>query len=504
MSGANTDGLQAFADLTELLSEAVGGEALWCSDDWFAGVRNLVKATAPVFDPDAYCDTGKVMDGWESRRRRVPGHDTAILKLGLPGQIRGVDIDTAFFMGNHPPFGAVDGAFAPGEPTVEQLRDEVDWVPLTGQVPLQRGSHNLFAVASDQVYTHVRLHMVPDGGVARLRVHGEPAVDVGEGRLDLAALVHGGRPIGCSDMFFSPMTNLIAPGQPAHMGGGWETRRRRDDGSDWIVVALGVPGTPDEVVLHTTHFKGNYPDRASLYGLWWPDAPDGHLLQATDWAPLFEERKLGPDAEHRFAVEGGPFTHLKLVIHPCGGVARMRVLGTAGVPSVGGDPLLSWLSGASEDVRRDAFFRCCGSTRWAKRMAAHGAFGSRAELHGTADAIWWDLGDGDWLEAFTHHPRIGADVEKLRAKFGATASWAEGEQAGAGAASDAVLQSLSEANTAYEARYGYLFIVCATGKSADEMLAILTERMANPAPNELRIAAGEQAKITHLRLEKLS
>ena len=504
MSGATTEGLKAFANLTELLSEAVGGQALWCSDDWFASMHHLVKAEPPVFDPDAYCDTGKVMDGWESRRRRVPGHDTAILKLGLPGQIRGVDIDTAWFMGNHPPFGAVDGAYVEGEPTVEQLRDEVDWQPLTGQVPLQRGSHNLFAVGSDQVFTHVRLHMVPDGGVARLRVYGVPEVTHRGGRLDLAALVHGGRPVGCSDMFFSPMEHLIAPGQPVNMGGGWETRRRRDDGSDWIVVRLGVPGTPDEVVLHTTHFKGNYPDRASLYGLWWPDAPDAHLLTSSAWKPLFEHRKLGPDAEHRLPVQTGPISHLKLVIHPCGGVARMRVWGVAGAPEVADDPLLSWLEGASTAEREEAFLRCCGSTRWARRMAEHGAFGSRAALHGTAEAVWWDLGDGDWREAFTHHPRIGADVDALRQKFARTAAWSEGEQAGVESASEEVLTALAAGNRAYEARFGFLFIVCATGKSAAEMLQLLEERMSNPPANELRIAAGEQAKITRLRLEKLS
>jgi allantoicase len=501
MSGA-TEGLQAFADLTDLLSETVGGKALWCSDDWFASMHNLVKAGPALFDPNAYCDTGKLMDGWESRRRRVPGHDTAILKLGVSGTVRGVDIDTSFFMGNHPPFGAVDGAYVEGDPSAEQLRDEVDWIPLTGQVPLQRGSHNLFAVVHDRPITHVRLHMIPDGGVARLRVFGLPKV-AKAGRFDLAATTSGGRPVGCSDMFFSPMTNLIAPGQPVNMGGGWETRRRRDDGADWIVTQLGVAGKVDEVVLHTTHFKGNYPDRASVYGLWWPDAPDAGVLKRTDWTPLFEGKKLAADKEHRFAVDAGPFTHIKLVIHPCGGVARMRILGVAGAPDLQADALLAKISGWSSEERKAAYFRCCGSTRWAERMAAYGAFTSRTELHGVADHIWWDLGDGDWLEAFTHHPRIGADPAALREKFAATAHWAGGEQAGVAGASEATIAGLVAGNKAYEDRFGYLFIVCASGKSGDEMLGLLTERLENPVPNELRVAAGEQAKITHLRLEKL-
>jgi len=499
-----TDGLQAFADLLDLLSDEVGGEAVWCSDDWFASVHNLVKADPAVFDPDAYCDTGKVMDGWESRRRRTPGHDVAILKLGVPGTAYGVDIDTSFFMGNHPPFGAVDGAFVEGDPTVEQLRDEVEWEPLTGQVPLQRGSHNLFAVAHPRPLTHVRLHMLPDGGVARLRVLGKALRRSDQGRIDLAAATSGGRPVGCSDMFFSPMTNLIAPGMPAHMGKGWETRRRRDDGADWIVTELGVAGAIDEVVLHTTHFKGNYPDRASLYGLWWPDAPHASLLRyAKRWEPIVEGVKLRAHAEHRFPVDAGPYTHVKLVIHPCGGVARMRLHGVAAQPTVADDSVVGRLNAMSEAERRQAFFRCCGSTRWADRMAAHGAFGSDVELHGVADHVWWELADGDWLEAFTHHPRIGADVEALRAKFAATAAWSEGEQAGVAGADDAVLEALAEGNRTYDERFGFLFIVCASGKSAAEMLGLLRERLDNEPAAELRIAAGEQAKITHLRMEKL-
>ena len=502
MSGG-ADGLRAFADLTELLNESVGGRALICSDEWFASMHNLVLAGPATFDPNAYCDTGKLMDGWESRRRRTPGHDWCILKLGVPGAVRGVDIDTSFFLGNHPPFGQVDVACVDGDPTPEQLRDHVDWQPLTGQVPLQRGSHNLFAVNAPRV-THVRLHMIPDGGVARLRIYGVPEAPVAAGeRVDLAATTSGGRPVGCSDMFFSPMTNLIAPGLPVNMGGGWETRRRRDDGADWIVIQLGVPGRVEELLLHTRHFKGNYPDRASVYGLWWPDAPHAALLKRADWTPILERQKLGPDAEHRFPVDAGPFTHVKLVIHPCGGVARMRVFGRAERPDPSGDPLLAHLAGLDEAGRRDAFVRCCGSTRWARRMAAHGAFGSRTELHGVADAVWWDLADGDWREAFTHHPRIGADVAALRAKFAATADWSSGEQAGVNAASEATLARLAAANVAYEQTFGFLFIVCATGKTADQMLALLEERMHNPPANELRVAAGQQAEITHLRLEKL-
>lgn len=502
--GRDEPGTYAFVDLIDLASSLLGGRAVACSDDFFASMDNLVMPGRGVFDPAAYTDRGKLMDGWESRRRRTPGHDWCVVKLGVPGTVRGVDIDTNHFLGNHGPFASLEGAFLDGDPDADALENEVAWAPLLPQVPLQRGSQNLFAVHAPRRVTHVRLNMYPDGGIARLKVYGTPDAPAAEGRLDLAAAENGGRPVGCSDMFFSPMVNLIAPGRAPTMGDGWETRRRRDlPGSEWIAVKLGVPGVLDEVVLDTHHFKGNYPDRASLEGIWWPDAPDGAVPKAEGWVTILDRVKLQADHAHRFAAGGaGPFTHLRLVIHPCGGVSRMRVFGRPAAPAAGADPVLAAVS--DPETAFEAFFRCCGSTRWARQMAARAPFSSRAELYGTAAWVWWHLGGRDWREAFTHHPRIGADPAKLREKFAATAAWSEAEQSGVADAGVDVIEALAEANRAYEAKFGYLFIVCATGKRADEMLALCRERLENTPENEIRIAAGEQAKITRLRLEKLA
>ncbi len=496
----------AFADLIDLASASMGGRALICSDDFFAGMDNLVNPDEPVFDPDAYTDRGKLMDGWESRRRRSPGHDWAIVELGVRGVIRGVDIDTAFFMGNHPPYGGLDGAVVDDQLTPEQLRDEVEWVPLLRQVPLERGSHNLFAVDDDTPYTHVRLHQYPDGGISRLRVYGIPKPRVAhDDVIDLAAAVNGGRPVGCSDMFFSPMINLISPGRAKNMGGGWESRRRRDDGHDWIVIQLGVPGIIDKAVLDTHYFKGNFPHTASLQGLWWPDAPIAAVLDAEGWTEFLPQTRLKADTAHEHeGLAAGPFTHVRLRIYPCGGVSRMRLLGRAGEPQTTADPLLHWLNALSPEARIDAFSQCCGSTRWARRMAQRERWTSRSQLFGEALFTWWDLGDGDWREAFTHHPKIGTDVDALRAKFAATADLSAGEQAGVTGASEQILADLAQGNVEYEARFGFIFIVCATGKSASEMLDLLRARMVNPPADELRIAAAEQAKITAIRLSGLA
>ncbi|MCO4743357.1 MAG: allantoicase [Proteobacteria bacterium] len=495
--------LAAFADLLDLSSSAVGAVALLASDDFFAEKENLVLAEPPVFDPDAYTERGKEMDGWESRRQRIPGHDWCIVKLGIPGRIRGVDIDTSFFTGNQPPYGALYGLRVSGPVTAKALRDSTNWVPLTGQVPLRPGSHNLFATTSGEVFTHVRLDIYPDGGVARLRCYGEPVPEASDERIDLAASLHGGRAIAASDRFYSPPDNLLAPGLPKNMGGGWETRRRRTDGNDWVVVALGEPGVLDALVVNTTHYKGNFPDRCRVSGIWWPDAPTTALLASDEWVEVLVESKLRAHEAHMFPhlESRGPFTHLRVDIVPCGGLARFRALGTPGVPDIAADPVLVAVNGEDSEER---FFACCGSRAWAKQMAAQRPYQSRAQLLGTAEHVWWHLGEGHWREAFTHHPRIGADVASLRAKF-ATAELSAKEQGQAMAsASEETLRELALKNAEYDERFGHLFIVFATGKSAAEMLELLEQRLDNSAAAEIRIAAGEQAKITRNRLETLA
>ncbi|MCK6503516.1 allantoicase [Myxococcota bacterium] len=503
--------IEAFADLVDLLSADVGGRALWCTDDFFASVHNLVKPAPAAFDPHAYTDRGKLMDGWESRRERIPGDDVAILALGVPGRIRGVDLDTSFFLGNHPPFATLEAACLDGSVDSDQaaLAPGVEWQPLLRAVPLRRGSHNLFAVAADGRFTHVRLRMHPDGGIARLRVYGEPQPTLpapgDPTELDLALLTNGGRALACSDMFFSPMRNLVLPGRSSYMGGGWETRRSRPPGMDWIIVALAAPGQLSRVTFDTGWFKGNFPARAALDGLYWPDAPAPALVDHPDWTELVAPARMTADALHELPiVHGGPWTHVRLRILPDGGMARLRVWGrVADRTPADGDPVLAWLNAASPADAAAALSRCCGSPRWVQAMLARRPFGSRTHLHGAAAQAWWGLHEEDWRLAFTHHPRIGADVAALRARFAATAAWSQGEQAGVVAADEQTLSDLARGNQEYEARFGHIFIVCATGLTAAQMLSRLQERLHNDPPAELRIAAGEQARITALRLDKL-
>lgn len=170
--------------------------------------------------------------------------------------------------------------------------------------------------------------------------------------------------------------------------------------------------------------------------------------------------------------------------------------------SVNGNVKLDKINTVSDGAAKEELERCCGSAVWVEKMMAQRPFRSRDELFRFADDIWFKLSPGDWLEAFSHHPRIG-DVGSLRAKFASTANWCENEQKGVHQAADDVLYELASLNDEYFEKFGYIFIVCATGKSAGEMLEILKSRLPNDNQEELNVAAGEQAKITKLRLEKL-
>jgi allantoicase len=277
------------------------------------------------------------MDGWESRRRRTPGNDWCVVQLGLRGVIKQVDIDTNHFLGNHPPFASLDAlSMSKAFPSDLAKVEGLSWTPILSQSPLQPGSQNLFAITNDETWTHVRLNIFPDGGVARLRVYGIVVPDwskVKAGELvDLAAVENGGVPLACSDMFFSSMNNLIMPGRAENMGDGWETKRRRGRGHDWIILKLGKPGAIRKIEVDTNHFKGNYPDTCSIEGCAMPDASTDELVSNnTRWSEILPRTKLKADTRHFFERELSPIdncTHIRLNIHPDGGVSRLRVWGT--------------------------------------------------------------------------------------------------------------------------------------------------------------------------------
>ena len=316
-----------FTALPDLAVRSLGGSVVAANDELFAERENLVKPEAPSYQTYTFGHKGQVYDGWETRRRREPGHDWAIVRLGLPGVVRGVVVDTAFFKGNYPPEVSVEGASVEGYPTPDELQ-EAAWTPLVPRSGVKGDAPNRFEVDVPWRFTHVRLCMYPDGGVARLRVHGEGVPDprfLVAGALDLAALEHGGEVTGCSNMFYSSPRNLISPGLARVMGEGWETARRRDEGNDWVEFRLAGAGVVRLAELDTSYFLGNAPGWASLRAV---DARAADPADPAAWAELLLRTRLLPDTRHRFRLAGGAeATHVRLDVFPDGGMARVRLHG---------------------------------------------------------------------------------------------------------------------------------------------------------------------------------
>jgi allantoicase len=327
----------AFVELIDLASERLGGTVLYANDEFFAPKENLLKQSAPVFIEGKYTDNGKWMDGWESARRRTPGYDWCVIRLGLSGRIRGVLVDTSHFKGNYPEQCSIDAATVEGQPGLEQLlSSEVEWKEVLPVSQLRGDSHNLFAAEAEGRFTHLRFKIYPDGGVARLRVYGEVVPDWERimrrgGEIDLAAVEHGGLVLSCSDMFFGHRHNLIMPGRALNMSDGWETKRRRGPGHDWSIIRLGRPGAIRRLEVDTSWFKGNYPESCSLEACVFEGAELTDAELATlSWQEVLPRTRLQAHTRHLFEDEireVGDATHVRFNIYPDGGVSRLRVIG---------------------------------------------------------------------------------------------------------------------------------------------------------------------------------
>ncbi len=326
-----------FTDLIDLASERLSGAVVFANDEFFAPKENLLKVGRPVFVEGKYTEVGKWMDGWETRRRRTPGFDWCVIRLGLAGILRGVLIDTANFNGNYPEHASLEACALKGDPGAAALEDpSVPWKEILPKSALRGDSENRFTIDSCGRATHLRFKIFPDGGVARLRAYGEVTPDWDRIRhegtdIDLAAVENGGLVVACSDMFFSSRHNLIMPGRGLNMSDGWETRRRRGPGHDWAVIRLGTLGTIHKVEVDTAHFKGNFPESFSLEACRTnPTTPDFVPEESIHWTGIISRTKLQADTRHFFEKEiqaAGEVTHLRFNIFPDGGVSRLRVFG---------------------------------------------------------------------------------------------------------------------------------------------------------------------------------
>ena len=326
------DDIPEFAKTTvNLASPRLGSEAVLTSDDFFAAKERMLQDSEPVFIDDKFDDNGKWMDGWESRRRRGGGNDWCQVRLGVAGIIQGVDIDTRHFTGNYPPAASLQACLSDSQPD-----EATQWTTIVEPLSLGPDAHHFASVGDGGPWNWLRLNILPDGGVARLRVYGQPfkdwSAEDGTADVELSALGNGGRVVAYNNAHYGNVWAILAEGRGKDMGDGWETRRRREPGNDWMIIALGAPGQVSALEIDTAHFKGNFPDRCSVQAAFVGEGTDQSLItQAMFWEPLLGEVKMSADHIHRFEAANlndlGPVSHVRLNIHPDGGVSRFRVFG---------------------------------------------------------------------------------------------------------------------------------------------------------------------------------
>ena len=311
-----------------LASARLGAVAVFATDDFFADKSRMLDDADPVFIEGKYDDNGKWMDGWESRRRRGPGHDWCTVKLARTAHLSSIEFDTRHFTGNFAPAASVEACLS----EADDPGDGADWQTIVDITTLAGNDRRTVNVNRAGPYSHVRLHIHPDGGMARLRVHGRPVIRDTADCIDLAASLNGGVALACNDAHFGSMHNLLAPGRGLDMGDGWETRRRREPGFDWVIIELGRAGVVERIEIDTAHFKGNYPDRCSVQAAR-VDRPDPVSIAARSlyWATLLDDSQLEADRVHVFDAlrDIGPVNCVRLNIVPDGGVSRLRVFGRA-------------------------------------------------------------------------------------------------------------------------------------------------------------------------------
>ncbi|MGD6742360.1 allantoicase [Streptomyces sp. BH106] len=324
-----------FTQDANLAARQLGAGVIAANDEFFAQRENLLVPERAEFDPEHFGHKGKIMDGWETRRRRGASadhpwptqedHDWALVRLGAPGVISGIVVDTAHFRGNYPQAVSVEGTFVEGAPTPEELlADDVKWTTLVPRTAVGGHAANGFVVDSPQRFTHLRVNQHPDGGIARLRVHGEVLPDpkwlATLGTFDVVALENGGRAEDASNLFYSPASNTIQPGRSRKMDDGWETRRRRDTGNDWIRYQLVAQSQIRAIEIDTAYLKGNSAGWASV------SVKDG---DEGDWVEILPRTRLQPDTNHRFVLDTPAVgTHARVDIYPDGGISRLRLFGS--------------------------------------------------------------------------------------------------------------------------------------------------------------------------------
>ena len=315
--------------LIDLAQPRLGTKVLYKTDDFFASADRIISPTDPIFKVGVFDKNGKWMDGWESRRKRTEGHDYIVLKLGRPGIIEKVDVDTSHFNGNQPAMVSIEGANSNLE-----KKNHLKWQPLLSKKNTKANSHHYFTVNSKKIFTHIKFNIYPDGGVARLKLYGSIAKSekLKNKKINLASLLDGASIIACNNEHFGKAENILAPGKAKNMGDGWETRRRRGKGFDWMIINSLNGKEIDKIEISTHHFKGNFPSHCSLQAAYLPLTKNSRQIvnSSSKWKYLLKNVKLSANKIHTYKnilIKKNKINFIKINIFPDGGISRFRIYG---------------------------------------------------------------------------------------------------------------------------------------------------------------------------------
>ena len=314
--------------LIDLAQPRLGTKVIYKTDDFFASANRIISPTIPVFKDGVFDKNGKWMDGWESRRKRTSGHDYIILKLGKPGKISKIDVDTSHFNGNQPAMVSVEGAF-----TSLNNINRLKWTSILTKKKTKANSHHFFSVKNKKIFTHIKFNIFPDGGVARLRLYGSIAKSkkFNNKKTNLASLLDGASIVACNNEHFGKAENILAPGKAKNMGDGWETRRRRDKGNDWLILNSIDGISIEQIEISTHHFKGNFPNQCSLQAAYLPSKSSKQIVNSSkQWKYLLKNTKLSANKTHKFRnslMKNKKINYIKINIFPDGGISRFRIYG---------------------------------------------------------------------------------------------------------------------------------------------------------------------------------
>ena len=318
--------------MINLADPRIGSKIIFKTDDFFAAAHRILNIEIPVFKDGLFDKHGKWMDGWETRRKRNKGYDYLILKLGKPGKIHKVDIDTSYFNGNQPSKVSLDACYSKSKLPSKNFK----WINILKKKTTKPNSHHFFNIKNKSIFTHVKLNIFPDGGVARIRIYGDMEIKKKFGKkiVNFTSVLNGAKPIACNNEHFGRAENILAPGTGKNMGDGWETRRSRGKNFDWLILKCATAGKINKIQIDTHHFKGNYPDKFSLQAAYLNEkiSTKNIVNKSKNWKLLLNKSKLYAHKKHNFKnklIKGTKINYIRINIYPDGGISRVRIFGRA-------------------------------------------------------------------------------------------------------------------------------------------------------------------------------